>query len=616
AAPHQSVSVEMGRSSDSPSQAPHTVLDVAAGDIPSLQLQPSSLKYTDDADAKKSRRVDSVGRSWRWPCLPAGSLLLRSQRRLTRALAAVGAALSMLLLLARLLLQRHGESVFSERQSDVFVPGGMDNGGAAAVAFWPDTSADEDQSPPTPRDFLDEALRRWPPAELAVGRCELHHNAAFLTEPLARACDAFTDLTPAPTAYFDRLRLRIGKDLNAGVPSFPQPSPHGSAPPPGSIEDAADSAALALTVLHSGEQSSPPALIRAGTSRIDCLTLDSALPERLCRTRNVALDLSSTHASDEGRLLPGSLTASCALDNRWWFGGRMTGYGAARVLQNALVPTDDYNPGADVECDAHVDAPVYFVDRWDTTNPFQAHHDLLQAFKAYAALRIDPRTVQPVFLDPAPPGGRPDGPLAALWARAFAADRPLLDLASLPAERGGLVRPRPLAAPSDGAGGGGANRTVCLREAVWSVHGGISPLSRGASFPTTCKYSALLLAFRSFIVDSVRRATLGPHTATRARMLVDWGAGADAADVPLPVPDEVAVHTEKGAVAAARALSDHRLAAARAAAAAGTSAESSRLERAAASAATTSAADRRSTIVITFAARGHPGSARAAPGPL
>ena len=97
------------------------------------------------------------------------------------------------------------------------------------------------------------------------------------------------------------------------------------------------------------------------------------------------------------------------------------------------------------------------VSRWDTTNPFQAHHDMLNTFQVYASLNLDPNSIQVVLLDTR----YPDGPFNLAWSRIFLGGKRVVDIRE-------LLRFAARGSPS---------KTICIRKAIWGVHGGISPLS-------------------------------------------------------------------------------------------------------------------------------------------
>ncbi|KAI8831851.1 hypothetical protein BC829DRAFT_102367 [Chytridium lagenaria] len=119
----------------------------------------------------------------------------------------------------------------------------------------------------------------------------------------------------------------------------------------------------------------------------------------------------------------------------------------------------------DIKCDAWIDAPLYFVDRWDTTNPYQAHQDFLNAFTSYATVRppLDPTSARIVLLDPR----QPDGPYTKAWTHIFsrssappAVPYDIWDLAD---------RVKRMVAE---VGGRGDKAVVCMKRSVWGAHVG------------------------------------------------------------------------------------------------------------------------------------------------
>ncbi|KAJ3115694.1 hypothetical protein HDU96_000173, partial [Phlyctochytrium bullatum] len=200
------------------------------------------------------------------------------------------------------------------------------------------------------------------------------------------------------------------------------------------------------------------------------------------------------YATRQGEVDPplGAVVASCGLDEEKWFGGNMFGKGAAGWLfagTHVQDPNDASNASAPVRCAAWIDTPLFFVSRWDTTNPYQAHQDLLNAFRVYAALGLSADAVQPVLLDTRVR----DGPFVAAWASVFGGGRRVLDVVELV-----------------GAAGGTEGARVCLRTAVWGVHGGISPLARNGGWAENAGVeSPLVRGFAAFVLDRVRQRVLG-----------------------------------------------------------------------------------------------------------
>ncbi|KAI9339184.1 hypothetical protein DFJ73DRAFT_948462 [Zopfochytrium polystomum] len=357
---------------------------------------------------------------------------------------------------------------------------------------------------PIPEPVVKPSLPSYPPSKYSSSNsgtklplCEVHHDGAFLSTPVVQACGPAMRPRPINNGsatgsresrpYLERLKEQKNKLIYGALPVSP---PRRLL----SFDDEATDVEAGLYV------SNGKARIRAGSSRIDCVDLETSLPERLCRTRNVALRVDRLFQSAERlQLVPDSLHASCELDEDWWFSGKMFGVGAAGMMLESLNILEENKE--DIQCDAYIDTPLYTVERWDTTNPYQNHQDLIHAFIAYNVFDIDVATVQPVFLDQKDA----DGPLATIWTRIFSESKPRVDINSLPFMEG-LIQPAPLPRLADGR----VPQVLCLREVVWSVHGGISALARGGRRPTACPTSDLFLAFRSFMLDRSRRAVLGP----------------------------------------------------------------------------------------------------------
>ncbi|KAJ3140939.1 hypothetical protein HK101_003429, partial [Irineochytrium annulatum] len=307
-------------------------------------------------------------------------------------------------------------------------------------------------------------------------------------------------------------------------------------------------------------------VIRAGThvkgippggSEIDCMVVGgddgSGAKEHLCRTRNVAVRVATLMRglNENGQKEPkyGAFEASCYLDEPWWFGsGNLTGGGGVSWLYEGI---DVVDPDAFDE-ESRVESPLFFISRSHTSDPFLAHHDLLNTYIAYSLFNLDPGAAQnaiPVLLDnsssttdPLPfstlthlfSGANPrfvSDPSANLTAREVrnrAADavipNPPLNIRSLASTASTLAR-------SNSSTDGGA--VLCLRDALWSApaRGSLSALDRlgagAGGIETTCERSALLLAFRAFVIDRVRASVLGSELALIVRAAKKAGAVRD-----------------------------------------------------------------------------------------
>ncbi|KAI8614821.1 hypothetical protein BC830DRAFT_349904 [Chytriomyces sp. MP71] len=168
----------------------------------------------------------------------------------------------------------------------------------------------------------------------------------------------------------------------------------------------------------------------------------------------------------------------------------------------------------DIQCDAWVETPVFFISRWDTTNPYQFHQDALNTFLVYSLLNLNPDEIQPVLLD----ARARDGPFTLAWSHIFSSSHHLVDI-------------RQLANSSSHAG-----QMLCFRRAVWGVHGGISALSmdgkNSISERNGSHISVLMNAFREFMMDRIRRSVFGER-------------GWDQRWLPLRVPESYAVPIER-----------------------------------------------------------------------
>ncbi|KAI8614824.1 hypothetical protein BC830DRAFT_1125608 [Chytriomyces sp. MP71] len=244
---------------------------------------------------------------------------------------------------------------------------------------------------------------------------------------------------------------------------------------------------------------------RLPPSSIHCGVIDRQIPHRYCDTRNIALrlddvpDVSERHKGLD--LLPsfGALEARCSLNEWDWF-SRGFGGGAAGWMYNGMNIVDDAH-FTETQCDAWIETPVFFISRWDTTNPYQFHQDALNTFLVYSLLNLQPDSIQPVLLD----SRDRDGPFTLAWSHIFASSHRLLDLRQ-------LRRAVQEALPATGkrARGERGGRTVCFRRGVWGVHGGVSALSRGGTRrDVECESVPVLRAFREFMVARIRISVLG-----------------------------------------------------------------------------------------------------------
>ncbi|KAJ3235280.1 hypothetical protein HDU78_005278 [Chytriomyces hyalinus] len=234
--------------------------------------------------------------------------------------------------------------------------------------------------------------------------------------------------------------------------------------------------------------------IQSGTSLLRCGILDTNIPQRYCDSRNVAMKLNMVPPVTNWPGLDlrppfGVLEASCHLSENEWF-GRGFGDGAAGWMFDGMeiVPPQE---SATIECDAWIDTTLFFISRWDTTNPYQFHQDAMNTFLVYSLLQLHPSKVQPVILD----SRNSDGPYTAAWSHIFSSSRHLVDVRQ--------IRDTITAALKQNTNPLNASPVVCFKRAVWGIHGGISPLSRGGTKKTKCENAPLLFAFRDFMLERI-----------------------------------------------------------------------------------------------------------------
>ncbi|KAJ3110380.1 hypothetical protein HK100_003057 [Physocladia obscura] len=264
-------------------------------------------------------------------------------------------------------------------------------------------------------------------------------------------------------------------------------------------------------------------IIRAGTSVIECGLVDHRIPQRYCRTRNVALNIDALpHPSEKegGQDLPavfGVLNATCTLDAVTWF-GKGFGGGAAGWMFHGMNIMQYPDKNNDIKCDAWLNMPLFLISRWDTTNPFQFHQDALNTFITYVLLDLSPNYIQPVLLD----RRDSDGPFTAAWSHIFTSSNRLLDIRQLAHAAAAAIFTSKSAIISL------STKTLCLSDAIWGFHGGFSPLARGGTDAQDCNSHALFEAFSGFMIDQIRAAVLEGDSNTNSCWR-HW--------IPLPVPE-------------------------------------------------------------------------------
>ncbi|KAJ3019739.1 UNVERIFIED_CONTAM: hypothetical protein HDU68_010519 [Siphonaria sp. JEL0065] len=232
----------------------------------------------------------------------------------------------------------------------------------------------------------------------------------------------------------------------------------------------------------------------ATASRIKCGILDTQIPQRYCETRNIAFKLDWIPAVSEQEkgldLLPsfGTMETMCHLNENSWF-GRGFGGGAAGWMFDGM---EILNPkeSDDIKCDIWLNTPLFFISRWDTTNPYQFHQDAMNTFLVYSMLNLTTDNIQPVLLD----RRKADGPYTAAWSHIFTSSRRLVDIRQL-----SEAAMRQLTGWA-----GNSSPNLCVRRAIWGIHGGISPMSRGGNKKSECIGSPLFQAFREFMLDRAK----------------------------------------------------------------------------------------------------------------
>ncbi|KAJ3133820.1 hypothetical protein HK100_004033 [Physocladia obscura] len=239
-----------------------------------------------------------------------------------------------------------------------------------------------------------------------------------------------------------------------------------------------------------------------GASSIRCGTIDKRIPQRYCESSNIAIRLEKLPEVGDrpkGLDLPpskGVLAASCSFDDKRIWRNKTFGGGAAGWFYDGIEFVDDTN----VQCDAckapliRLETPVFFISRWDTTNPYQFHQDALNTFLVYALLDLSPNEIQPVLLD----RRETDGPFTIAWSHIFTSSNRLIDIREISSAVYKHIDSRKDSPP-----------ILCLRSAVWGIHGGISPLSRNARTEDSCTSSPLFEAFRAFMISRIRTAVFG-----------------------------------------------------------------------------------------------------------
>ncbi|KAJ3142597.1 hypothetical protein HK101_003270, partial [Irineochytrium annulatum] len=236
-----------------------------------------------------------------------------------------------------------------------------------------------------------------------------------------------------------------------------------------------------------------PTPLSPNSSSIHCATL-SWRGQTACLTTNLVLNLTMLPISTPQFPHPpaGAAQVACSpnLGQLYHFPTLFGSSGASGYMRSAIEPVQ----GDSMRCERWVENDVYFLRRWDVTNPYQAHQDFLTLFATFSALRLDPRNVTIILLDTMPLDTPYHLALTSIFSRS------------------------PVRRMSDFGDAG----TLCFRRAVWGPHGGASPLSEEARQPSKgCGANPMLLAFRRFMVDGWRRLAMGQQAGVFAELDAD-----------------------------------------------------------------------------------------------
>ncbi|TPX33510.1 hypothetical protein SmJEL517_g03599 [Synchytrium microbalum] len=161
--------------------------------------------------------------------------------------------------------------------------------------------------------------------------------------------------------------------------------------------------------------------------------------------------------------------------------------------------SDAFDVTDEASCDADFgDQVMYMHQRWDSSNVFHIHEDLIMAHLAYQVLKLYKRNTQVVFLD----DRQPDGPALPLWNGVFSA-KPALSLYDLKLAKPGI-------------------RRLCVKKLVVGVRGGATPYSNSVGANTPCSHH-LFQSFSRFVLDSLNLAPLEirkQHSSDQIRVLL------------------------------------------------------------------------------------------------
>ena len=238
-------------------------------------------------------------------------------------------------------------------------------------------------------------------------------------------------------------------------------------------------------------------------SQMSCHLIKEHHSENICDVYNVAFDVDilanqQIEANWNGAEPPaGAIKLSdCQLDEDLF---RQDNFGnaAQKFLFQGLQKQVTNEP---VVCDAIVDHDLLMLSRWDPTNLFHFHEDVIHTFSAFGVTDLDVENTEVMLLDSRMPL---DGPFHLFWERVFTGKRHRSNKLAETADKDDYKQPltrdiHSLAKELQQSG----KKTLCVARAVFGVHGGISPFSRGIGESLhSCKQgtTALIHGYRDFI---------------------------------------------------------------------------------------------------------------------
>lgn len=168
-----------------------------------------------------------------------------------------------------------------------------------------------------------------------------------------------------------------------------------------------------------------------------------------------------------------------------------------------------------ITCDAWVDHDLFMISRYDISNVYHIHQDFMHVFLGYGLVDLDPATTEIIFLDSDEGGTRKSH---AIWKQAFSgfrtvpghsdpnADNVIRTIRDLVNEKfdekGKFI--------TDAHGNTRKMRNLCLRSATFSVHGGLTLLSRQKGKTSQCEDSPMLRSFADFMLTRLNLPTVFP----------------------------------------------------------------------------------------------------------